>query len=130
MDLSERAGLPGRYGGGGGMRRPPLAVMAVVWGRKSSPPIVFWIEMAGAEREDDIVEVNNARTRVSSVHCVYTIAEHSSLWAGSSYRDNKWQLEAQSSTLRHRWLPHHRLSYRRGLLMHRWTGAQQMTAGS
>jgi len=34
------------------MRRPPLAVMVVVGGRKSSPPIVvFWIEMAGAEGE-------------------------------------------------------------------------------
>lgn len=59
MDRSERAGLPGRYGGGGGMRRPPLAVMVVVGGRKSSPPIVvFWIEMAGAEGEEEIAEVS------------------------------------------------------------------------
>lgn len=37
------------------MRRPPLAVMVVVGGRKSSPPIVvFWIEMAGAEGEESV----------------------------------------------------------------------------
>ena len=41
------------------MRRPPLAVMVVVGGRKSSPPIVvFWIEMAGAEGEEEIAEVS------------------------------------------------------------------------